>query len=364
MMLLGSEPEDDRDALKDALMRLFPQLESVLANTVHSNRSDWSRQRRVCSARHFDTYFRLAVSPETVPRREIDHLLATERTVEEIQNVFLEAIVVFQALGRSKAAYLLDELTAHGETVPIDQAEKILAAVFRVADDLFIEQDEERGYGVANNQLRLHWLLREFLRDRTDLERRSKIFMRCCETASLHWLLDFCRSAWENHYPGNPERKPIAEDDILLTLDDAEALRQTALETIRNRAEDGTLLDVVGPASVLFDWEKLKDDKSDEVKQFTDDIMDDDEEVIKLAKAFLDKSFSHGLGGFDGSPGDLVNREYDRAQIDGLDCLLDLDVFRSRLEQLGDDVGGVNGKDRLVIKRFLAAWNAWENGED
>ena len=238
----------------------------------------------------------------------------------------------------------------------MDQAEKILAATFRIADDLVIEQDVERGYGIVNNRFRLRRLLRAFLRDRADLGQRSEILMRCCEGASLHWLLDFSSSAWEDYHPSNPEREPSSEDDALLTLANAEALRKTALKAIQSRAAEGTLLDVVSPGRMLFNWLNLKEDDSDEVMEFTVAIMDDNEAVIKLAKAFLGKTFSHGLG-------DLVYRENDRAQIDGLDRLLDLDVFRSRLEQLEDDAG-VDDGDRQVIQRFLAAWKAREDGRD
>ena len=362
-MLLGTEPEADRLALSEALMRLFPQLQSVFAKTVRSFTHEWSRHRRVCSGRHFDTYFRFDVSPEAVPKCEINYLLNPGRTVEEIQDELSKAIVVFQAKGRSKASYMLDELTAHGETVPLNHAEKILTAVFRVADDLLIKQDEERGIGIADNRLRLHWLLRSFLRDRTELERRSEILSRCCDQASFNWLLNFCRSEWKNYFPSDPEREPPTEEKILLTLKDAESLRQTALGWIQSRAADGTLLDVVDLPSALFGWYKLLKDDSDEVVQFTTAAMGEDEAVLKLAKAFLGKSFCHGMGGFDGSPGDLVYRENDRAQIDGLERILDIGVFRSRLEQLVD-APGLHDEDNQIIQRFLTAWNARNDGQD
>ena len=114
---------------------------------------------------------------------------------------------------------------------------------------------------------------------------------------------------------------------------------------------------------MLFNWLNLKEDDSDEVMKFSVAIMDDYEAVIKLAKAFLGKSFNHVTDGSDGSPGDLIYRENDRAQIDRLDRLLDLGIFRSRLEELEDDAG-VDDGDRQVIQRFLAAWKAREDGCD
>ena len=159
--LLGSEPAEDYEQLREALMRLFPQLQNVFANMSYSGTREWARQRRVCSAEHFDTYFRFSVSPKTIPKAELDYLLDASRTVDEIQVRVREAIGITQAEGRTKAAYILDELTTHGPNISFEQGEKLLTALFGMADELFLDQDEGRGFAsVGDNRLRLHWLLR------------------------------------------------------------------------------------------------------------------------------------------------------------------------------------------------------------
>ena len=363
-MLLGSEPEEDHEQLREALMRLFPQLQNVFANTIHSGTREWARQRRVCSNEHFDTYFRFSVSPKTIPKAELDYLLDASRTVEEIQDRVRGAIEITQAEGRTKASYILDELTTHGPNISFEQGEKLLTALFGMADELFLDQDKGLGFvSFGDNMLRLHWLLRSILRDRTTLEERSEILARAVAAATLQWHVDLSNSAWEDHYPSNTDRDPSSEAETLTTEAVAQQLRGQTLEMLRAAAADGTMLSSTNPARLLFEWDRLQPDGSGEVMTFTTQALEDDTKLYQLASAFLGKSYSHGMGGFGGAPGDLVQREHDRAQVDGIDRLLDQDQFRRRLSeaQRGDTL---DEQQKSAISRFLAAWDRRDAGED
>jgi predicted KAP-like P-loop ATPase len=363
-MLLGSEPEEDHEQLREALMRLFPQLQNVFANTIHLETRKWALQRRVCANEHFETYFRFSVSPNTIPKAELDYLLDASRTVEEIQDRVRDAIQITQAERRTKASYILDELTAHGPTISFEQGEKLLIALFSMADELFLDQDEARGIASGgDNRFRLHWLLRSILKDRTTLEERSEILARAVAAATLQWHVDFSNSAWEDYYPSNPNRDPSSEVDTLTTKAVAEQLRDQTLKMLRAAADDGTLLSSSKPARLLFEWDMLQPTMAGEVMDYTTQALGDDTKLYQLASAFLGKSYSHGLGGFGGAPGDLVQRESDRAQVEGIDRLLDVDEFRRRLNQAlrGD---GLNEQQKSTISRFLAAWERRGAGED
>lgn len=362
-MLLNSELEADHQRLREALMRVFPQLQNVFANITHSGTREWARQRRVCSSEHFDTYFRFSISPETIPRVELDYLLDETRTVAEIQERLLDALQVTQSKGRTKASYILDELTNHGPNIPIHHGEVLLTAAFGVADDLFVDQDEGGGFEIGDNRFRLHWLLRSILRDRTTLDERSAILSRAIENATLQWHLDFSNSAWEDYYPSNLNGEASSESETLTTEDIAQLLQGRSLELLQEAARQGDLLNRKNPARLLFDWHRLKPEDSDEVTDYTCVALQDDEQVYKLASAFLGKSYSHGMGGFGGAPGDLVYREHDRARIDCIDRLLDIESFRQRLAQSRD--GDVLDEDKkATISRFLEAWERRDAGED
>ncbi|MFG6565346.1 P-loop NTPase fold protein [Sulfitobacter sp. 1A13421] len=363
-MLLAGEPEEDHGQLREALMRLFPQLQNVFANMSYSGTREWARQRRVCSSEHFDTYFRFSVSPNTIPKAELDYLLDDTRTVEEIQERVREAIGITQAEGRTKAAYILDELTAHGPNISLEQGEKLLTALFGMADELFLDQDEGRGFAsFGDNRFRLHWLLRSILKDRTTLEERSEILGRAVAAATLQWHVDFSNSAWEDYHPSNPDREPSSEAETLTTEALAEQLRGQTIEMLRAAAADGTILSSNNPLRLLFEWERLQLDGAGEVMDYTTQALGDDTKLYQLASAFLGKSYSHGMGGFGGAPGDLVQRENDRAQVDGIDRLIDVDGFRRRLsEVLQSDA--LNEQQKSTISRFLAAWDRRDAGED
>ncbi len=65
-------PEEDRQAIKKLLMRIFPKLEAVFGGTHYGGHwtSTWRKQLRICSAEVFPVYFRLAVpmgQPVLVP---------------------------------------------------------------------------------------------------------------------------------------------------------------------------------------------------------------------------------------------------------------------------------------------------------
>ncbi|SDJ35896.1 KAP family P-loop NTPase fold protein [Salipiger marinus] len=362
-MLLTSEPEAEHQRLREVLMRVFPQLQNVFANIIYPGSREWARQRRACSAEHFDTYFRFSVSPETIPQIELDYLLDEARTIAEVQERLRHALLISQANGRTKASYLLDELTTHGPNISIQHGDVLLTAIFGIADELFVESDEERGFAIGNNRLRLHWLLRSILKDRTSLDVRSAILARAIENAPLQWHLDFSSSAWQDHHPSNPQREPALEVDTLTTEVVAQKLQEKSLELLREEAEKGDLLDRSNASHLLFHWDQLKPEGSDEVVRFTHAALELDEQVCKLAGVFLGKSYSQAMGGIGGAPGDLVYRQQDRAQVDGINRIIDIEKFRQRSSQvLNSDA--VDDRQKNIVKRFLAAWARRDASDD
>jgi hypothetical protein len=255
-------------------------------------------------------------------------------------------------------------LTAHGPNISFDQGEKLLTAFFGMADELFLEQDEGRGFAsFGNNSLRLHWLPRSILLDRTTLQERTEILTRSIEGATLQWHLDISNDAWQDYHPSNPDSEPSSEAETLTTDVAAERLQARSLELLRAAAASDTILSAKNPARLLYDWDRLEPDGAGEVMAYRTRALGDDTTLYLLASAFLGKSYSHGMGGFGGAPGDLVQRENDRAQVDGIDRLLDVDEFRRRLnEALRND--GLDEQQKFTISRFLAAWERRVAGED
>ncbi|MGH1579040.1 hypothetical protein [Planktotalea sp.] len=114
---------------------------------------------------------------------------------------------------------------------------------------------------------------------------------------------------------------------------------------------------------LAFEWDRLQPDAAGEVIAYTTQALEDDVKLYQRASAFLGKSYSHGMGGFGGEPGDLVQRENDRAQVNGIDRLLEVDEFRRRLSEPPRS-DAFDEKHKSTISRFLTAWGRRDAGED
>lgn len=81
-----------------------------------------------------------------------------------------------------------------------------------------------------------------------------------------------------------------------------------------------------------------------------------DEGVKQLAIAFTSYGWSQGLG--VAGLGDLVARRTTRAQVKGLDRLMDVVEFRRRVEEVAA------GATSPEVSKFLEAWQLQERGTD
>jgi predicted KAP-like P-loop ATPase len=114
---LGDVPEAHRDTAKIALQRLFPRLEGILYGEGFGRQ--WDMERRVCVARHFDTYFRLSLSNEALSTATINDLIARADDAAFIQHTFRQAAATIRANGQTMVPVYLEELTTHATASPL-----------------------------------------------------------------------------------------------------------------------------------------------------------------------------------------------------------------------------------------------------
>ncbi len=171
-LFFGAEPPPDHDKMRRLLMRLFPALESVWANMNYGDgfARQWAMERRVCSADHFDTFFRFAIGDEVLTSTELDAFLARADDIEYVKATLRRAVTATRRSGGTKAAVWLDELNTHSARVDRGKVEPLLTALFEVADELNVEADTGKAFSISSNKLRLHWLLRSLTRERLSLD--------------------------------------------------------------------------------------------------------------------------------------------------------------------------------------------------
>jgi predicted KAP-like P-loop ATPase len=322
---------DDQKLLhyRRILMRLFPRLQGIWNNNNYGDdwTGVWARGRRVCSEKYFDAYFRFTLGDEVLPKSEVDALIARSDDSNFITTTFREAIKKTVKSGGTKAKVILDELSLQAERIEQTKVLPFLKTIFKLADELDVEVDQVR---YANNNLRLHWLLRKLTFDRISLPDRSAIFKEACKDASLGWLVDFARSARNDHYPWN-KKPPQPEEKCLMTDVDTKWLKELAVGKIVTAAQNGQLLSNRRLATLLYSWRDLAGDAGKAVRSWTTENLDNDITVATFANAFTSYGWSHSMG--FGGLGDVVAKRTIQANVE-IDSIIDKCRFLERLETL------------------------------
>ncbi|MBX3446964.1 MAG: hypothetical protein KF765_09415 [Parvibaculaceae bacterium] len=355
---LGSVDDGRKETIRIALQRLFPRMEDMGYSGGFLDR--WDAERRVCIEAHFDTYFRMSLSDETLSMESIDQLIGRADDRDFIQRTFRRAAEERRRTGTSMVPVLLDELITHALRVEREKVESLIGALFEIHDE--IDLDIDRGHGmlaIEDTTLRYHWLIRRLTNDRFTLDERTALYMSAITDASLGWLVSFTNSARDDYC--EREDGPQREEDCLISENAVATLVGLAIAAIRTAAADESLLDHKDLIYILYRWRDFADNDPTEVRAWTDPLLSNEKALIIFAKGFTGESWSQGMG-FVGL-GDRVAQRHVRAQINENTNILDVDRFRTELERLQAS-GQLDEPNQKVIDDFLAAWDRRRQGRD
>jgi predicted KAP-like P-loop ATPase len=352
-------PENHQANAKLAMMRLFPRFE--ITGYSSSFVDKWEAERLVCTEKHFDTYFRMAIGNETLSAAEIDEFVERSGDREYIIQIFRKALNSIRKNGKSKVPLLLDELNVHASRIEKENFISLISSIFEIADDIFRYEDCERGgFSIGDNYLRIHWLIRKLTFDRCSIDERNDILLKACQNAQVGWLVDFTRSAISDHSPRNgQEAEP--SDKCLVKKEYIDDLKVHTLKTIHTAAANGSLISHSRLPYILFQWRDLAEDDGAGVKAWTCEQLKNNTTLSLLARAFTGESWSQGIGMY--GLGDRVSMRKIRAQIEGLESIIDVNRFRHRLEEV-EKSDTLNEEDKRSLSIFLEAWRKRESGED
>jgi len=343
---------DNMSPVEEGLKRLFPSLENVGYSS--SFESTWEKERRVCSEKHFSSFFRMSLSKNTISKAEINNFIEGIETVEFVKDRLVEAVQNIRSNGKSHFPLMLDELNTYADDISLEKSKILIHGLFEIADLAYREEDNEGGFSIGDNHLRIHWLIRRLFFDKLSLHERSAIFLNACRTASIGWLADFTHSAWRDHYP-REGKDPQPEEKCLTTKDDVECIKKILLDKIAEATKTNALLHHNQLASILFTWRDFDTTKENAVKNWTKEQISGEEGIAYLAKAFTGYSWSQSMGMF--GLGDHVSKKNVRANIEGLDTLMDVEEFEKNLEKTHLN-NSLEQRKRDWIETLLEAWKA------
>lgn len=351
--LLDCVEERDRNRIERMLTRLFPRLENM--GYSGDFLKQWDAMRLVCVEKHFDTYFRMAISDDVMPSLEISMFISKCGDKEFVRKQLLDASQTIRRNGRTRVPLILDAIGTHSSKVADGDVPALVKAIFEIGDDIDREEDRGRGFGsFGNNNLEIIWLIKDLVVRRHPIEERSRIFLQACKKAQVGWLCYFVTSAVDDHYP-REGKTPEPEGKCLVHKNDIETFKQLSLKRIKEAVNEGTLLQHPRLPSILFRWSEFSPEGDDSLRAWTSDQLKDNSAVASLAKGFTAEVWSHSMG-------DNVSVKRHQASIDGLEKLLDVKLFRSRLEECRNDKS-LTEEELLSIDTFLTSWEKKESGD-
>lgn len=338
----------DRQIAQRAIQRLFPKTDNVWSNIMHTDRQTWRLNRLVCSEAHFSTYFGFSVDEEAVTASELQELLRVAANPDEVAELFRRAVAQRRRRRGTRAALLLEELQVQAGNVPEQHIESLLTGLFRVADEIDVDADKAGGFAIGDNQLRIHWLLNNLLRNRFPQERRGEILERVCETSALGWLINFSNRSSREHSPANDEQRENQQEPFI-SNEVSNRIARLALDRLRAAAEDGSIVRQKRIMGLLLEW----DDRGNEgeVRQWTDAQLENNDFIINLAERLIRHSWTQGMGLF--GDGDRVARRHDYVHLEPYTAVLDIPRFRTRVQQLLEDPNLPEDSKRK-LERFTA----------
>lgn len=325
--LLATVESGSHERTQIALEHLFPKLESVWGNHGYTSEflSQWDRERRVCSARHFPAYFTFGIGDDVLSRNEIESFAANIADRTYAQTKVTEYASAIRRTGGTKAAVLIEELAANVDLIAPCNLSLAVFNLFDIADR-FVNPHDDRGSGFLSlPAIWRFWYLMKSLLERLDPGARGDALRAAFAGADSLQGLRFALMVFRASLGRDPDSKPDDAGPPLVDAAICEELEEALRVRFRAAAADGKLLAGGGLIENLLQWVGLGAEA--EVKAWTASALDDDKCVVRLARAATQVSQSY-------AEGDRVTRARPVVHRPGLERILDVDRMIARLDAI------------------------------
>lgn len=311
--ILAGYPEQPevQSALKTVLNGLFPQ-SAQNDSYWEGMEEDWVRDRRVCHPKHFHKYFQLSLDEGDLSAVIVDKVIASSDQTGELDSIFEAAKKNGQALD------LLETIFAVRQQIPTENLAAFITALFDSGDDLPENADT---FLLTDAEMVCIRIIHHRLKTE-----RSEVVVSALKSAyslTTGVVLPVRFFALEDNR--TRDRKE-SNSEFLIPADRVNDFQDAALDLIRKRAEDETLLNFRQSTAILFRWRDWADER--EVKAWTSKISEDSNKALTLLKNIL--TVSHSSSGrkeywLSGKSSEsIVDLDHLLSSVKGLD-LRDLD---------------------------------------
>jgi len=233
--------EDRKDATDAVLKGLFPQLSRLSYEHSSWDRrpdTNWSRERRICSADHFDSYFFLSPGIRSVSEKELNTALSLTDDREALGKRLLDLDK------EDKAEQMLRRFSMRAEDLSPAQIEVAICALLDVGDFF-------PGWGHPDRDprsaVRISYYLTTLTRAITAPDELMEILSRCVSFGKgICSVVRFVDSVLDITFEGKPTLSETRQEE----------LKQLACERIEAATAENELLRSPCPVFVLYRWDE------------------------------------------------------------------------------------------------------------
>jgi predicted KAP-like P-loop ATPase len=287
-------PEEDREAVKGLLSRLFPKLENIWENLGFDRPLEavWRKQLRICSPEIFPIYFHLALPPGTISHGEIMAILSLVGDPAAFSARLLELADQVRPDGFTRLQTFLDRVMDYTEAeIDPESIPAIFLSLFDVGDQLMRSEDTIAGKLPMGNEQRLTQIILQLLR-RLPWETRVTALREAISSGRA--LFTCARNVIEL---GKLAEKYASDEGAKVTpvlpQADQVSLEELTLAKVRDAARDDSLLDCLKLPELLSLWKRLGGDT--EPKNWVNKIVGDDHNLGLLLEKFLEKDVGYPM---------------------------------------------------------------------
>lgn len=278
----------DREPLKRLLSRLFPKLEAIWGSTSTQQESLWRNQLRVCSSEIFPIYFRMALSEGELSDTDMKAILAMAGDAKAFGKNLIELANQKRLDGTTQVRTFLERLENYTEDIPKDCISSIVQAFFDVGDQLLRPEDESYGMFDFGNDIRIGRIIEQLTRHQDETARFEMFKEAMSNGNALSTIVREVATLGEQQ--GKYESPPSPEEERLISTPHLEELEELALKKVQEAAQQDSLLQTPGLAHILYCWQEWT--SAEEVKQWVQKAISNQEGLVDFLEKFLEKSFS------------------------------------------------------------------------
>jgi|ERR671933_316215 predicted KAP-like P-loop ATPase len=352
---LAQFEDEDKEPIKRLLLHLFPKLEGVWYNTCPpaQDESIWGKQLRICSLDIFANYFRLVLTQDEFSDAEIKTIFALAKDAKAFGENLVELTHQKRSDGTTQVRAFLERLEDYPEKeIPTDCIPSIVKALFDVGDQLLPPEDEPHGMFDFGNDIRIERLISQLLH-RIDEQARFETLKEAISNGNALAIIvrEVAALGQEQGKYGAEEFMPAEE--WLQSGEHLKELEGIALKRLRDAAQQNSLLQSPKLSENLHYWQSWAGEE--EVKQWVEKIIEDDEGLVNFLENLLPKDFSE-----DGS--NETQKTGYKLDLSWLEPYIEPSAIVERMNSLGE-TSELTEDGKNAIAQFIQEYETQQQGK-